>query len=179
HSREEAVSLGERVIVYDRGRVIAQGEPVTVFGSPRITRVARLAGVENIFDGEVVQNNIEGGTLTVKITDGTGERLIEIPPVADLPAGGSKRERVKVAVPPGDILLAAEEPRRTSARNILRGRITAIEDRADRVEVRVQSGVVWVVSVTRQSVKELGLVKDQEVWLAIKTHSCYLLDREP
>ncbi len=30
HSREEAVSLGERVIVYDKGRVIAEGEPVEV-----------------------------------------------------------------------------------------------------------------------------------------------------
>lgn len=174
HSREEAVSLGERVIVYDKGRVIAQGEPVEVFGSPRITRVARLAGVENIFDAEAVQKNPAGGTLTVKIIDRTGQCIIDIPPVVDLTV-----QRVKVAVPPGDILLAAQEPRRTSARNILRGRILSIEDRADRVEVRVKSGVVWTVSVTRQSVKELGLVKDQEVWLAIKTHSCYLLDRDP
>lgn len=88
--------------------------------------MARLAGVENIFDAEVVQKNPAGGTVTVKITDGTGERLIEIPPVADLPVAGVRAERVKVAIPPGDILLAAEEPRRTSARNILRGHIIAI-----------------------------------------------------
>src|SRR5260370_34881257 len=34
HSRQEAVSLGERVIVYEQGRCVAFGEPISVFGTP-------------------------------------------------------------------------------------------------------------------------------------------------
>jgi molybdopterin-binding protein len=83
---------------------------------------------------------------------------------------------VKIAVPSGDILLSSEELRSTSARNILRGRIQSIEDKGNRTLVRITSGVTWNASVTRQAVKELALSEGREVWLAIKTHSCYLLD---
>jgi molybdate transport system ATP-binding protein len=79
-------------------------------------------------------------------------------------------------VPSGDILLASEELRSTSARNILRGRIQAIEDKGNRTLVRIICGVTWNVSVTRQAAKELALSEGREVWMAIKTHSCYLLD---
>lgn len=173
HSREEAVALGERVIVYERGRVTAIGEPLEVFGSPTTASVARLTGVENLFGGRVVSKNESGGTMTVEIADNSGHARIDVP-------FGVEREgeQVKIAVPSGDILLSSEEIRFTSARNILRGRIQAIEDKGNRTLVRVASGVVWNASVTRQAVKELALCEGGEVWLAIKTHSCLLLDEE-
>jgi molybdopterin-binding protein len=59
----------------------------------------------------------------------------------------------------------------------MHGRITAIEQELNRTVVRVDAGVIWSASVTRQAVSELGLSESQEVWLAFKTHSCYLLDR--
>ena len=171
HSREEAVALGERVIVYERGRIAATGEPLEVFGSPTTASVARLTGVENVFEGYLVSKNKSGGTMTVEITDHSGQARIEVP-------FGVEREgeRVKIAVPSGDILLASEELRSTSARNILQGRIQSIEDKGNRTLVRITSGVTWNASVTRQAVKELALSEGREVWLAIKTHSCYLLD---
>ncbi|HVG22479.1 MAG TPA: TOBE domain-containing protein, partial [Blastocatellia bacterium] len=84
----------------------------------------------------------------------------------------------QIAVPSGDILLASEELHSISARNILRGRIVAIEDKGNRTLVRVTSGVVWNSSLTRQAVKEMALCEGGEVWIAIKTHSCYLLDAD-
>jgi molybdopterin-binding protein len=173
HSREEAVSLGERVMVYERGRIEAIGEPLEVFGSPTTTIVARLTGVENVFEGHIVSKNQAGGTMTVEITDNSGRAYI------DIPIGvGREGGAVRIAVPSGDILLASEELRSTSARNILRGHILAIEDKGNRTLVRITSGVTWSASVTRQAVKELALSEGREVWLAIKTHSCYLLDAD-
>jgi len=173
HSREEAVMLGERVYVYERGRIVAAGEPVAVLGSPVKTSVARLTGVENIFTGYVVARDRYAGIMTVQIG---GE---ENPCRIDVPFGHQQTgERVTLAVRSGDILLATVEPRSTTARNVLPGRIAAIEERSDRILVRVRSGVEWVVSVTRQALEELQLAKDSNVWLAIKTYSCYLLDRE-
>ncbi len=171
HSREEAITLGERVIVYERGRVIAAGEPLGVFRAPVTESVAKLTGADNIFPGTVISSNGEGGTMTVEISDATGACRVEVP-------YGSARagQRVRVAVPSGDILLAAQEPRMTSARNVLIGQITKIEARSNRTLVEVLSGVSWTISVTHQAVKELGLAADKQVWLAFKTHSCYLLD---
>jgi molybdate transport system ATP-binding protein len=172
HGRDEAIALGERVVVYERGRIAAAGEPLVVFGSPMTASVARLTGVENIFEGRVLSKNEAFGTMTVEIADDCGRARLDVP--LGVEAEGA---RVKIAVPSGDILLASEELRTTSARNILRGRIHSIEDRGNRTVVRIISGVAWNASVTRQAVKELSLSEGGEVWLAIKTHSCYLLDK--
>ena len=53
HSREEVFALGERVIVLDDGRIVAQGTPHEVIEAPRHETVAQLVGVENIFDAVV------------------------------------------------------------------------------------------------------------------------------
>ena len=172
HNREEAASLGERVIVFERGRVVARGLPLEVFGVPVTTGVARLTGVENIFAGSIIEKSEADGTMRVDISDGPGLCRIDVP-FGNQAVG----EQVTVAVPSGDILLATEEPRSTTLRNRLRGRISAVEERTNRTVISVKSGVSWNASVTRQAVKELGLSEGKEVWLAFKTHSCYLLDQ--
>jgi molybdate transport system ATP-binding protein len=171
HSRDEAVILGERVIIYEQGRIVACGEPLEVFRLPVTRSVARLTGVENIFTGMVVAKNEMGGTMTAEIKDANGTCRI------DIPFGDETvNKRLTLAVPASDILLATRELHGVSARNILRGQIISIEEKGNRTDVRVKSGVMWSVNVTRQAVKELHLSVSQEVWLAIKTHSCYLLD---
>ena len=172
HSREEAVSLGERVIVYEQGRVVASGEPVSVFGTPVTASVARLTGVENIFNALVVSKSENAGTMTVEISDARGTCRVDVPFGNQAPG-----EHVTIAVPSGDILLATEEPRSTSLRNRLRGKIVTIDEELNRTVVRVEAGVMWSASVTRQAVTELELSEGKQVWLAFKTHSCYLVDR--
>ena len=172
HNRDEAIMLGDHLIVYERGRVVGTGEPVEIFGGPVAASVARLTGVENIFEGIVLHRNVAAGTMTVRVTDDSGGAC-----ELDIPLGKESQEQtVIVAIRAGDILLATEEPRKTSARNMLRGEITAIEDRGAHSIVHVESGVAWAVSVTRQAVAELGLKQGRAIWLAIKTHSCYLLE---
>ena len=112
--------------------------------------------------------------MTVEISDGIGLCLVDVP-FGNQATG----EAVTVAVPSGDILLATEEPRSTTLRNRLKGRISAIEERMNRTVVSVESGVTWNASVTPQAVRELRLSEGQEIWLAFKTHSCYLLDQAP
>ncbi|HSE99133.1 MAG TPA: molybdenum ABC transporter ATP-binding protein [Blastocatellia bacterium] len=171
HSRDEAIALGSEVIIYERGRVLARGEPLEVFGSPVSMGVARLSGVDNIFNGVVVKKDAKAGTMRVEVRAAEGECNLDVPISTHAPG-----DRVRIAVRPGDILMATQEPRFTSARNVIRGRIESIHDRSDRTEVRVASGVIWNVSVTRQAVAELGLATGRQVWLAIKTYSCHLLD---
>jgi molybdate transport system ATP-binding protein len=171
HSRDEAVTLGARVIVYEGGRVVACGEPLEVFGSPITRSVARLTGVENIFAGLIVARNEAGGTMRVGVTDENGDCQIDIPF-----AGQALNESLTIAVPANDILLATQAFQAVSARNILRGHIHSIEVRDRRTVVKVKSGVMWSVNVTPQAVNELCLAQGQEVWLAFKTHSCYRLD---
>jgi molybdate transport system ATP-binding protein len=135
--------------------------------------VARLAGVENIFEGVVLGRDESAGTMLVELRgdEGGASCRVEVP-LGRARAGG----RVTVAVRSGDVLLATEEPRGLSARNVLRGRVSAVERRASETLVRVESGVVWAASVTRQSVEELRIEVGRPVWLAFKTYSCRLFE---
>jgi molybdate transport system ATP-binding protein len=186
HSREEALSLGERALVFERGRVVAEGEPHEVFGSPVKASVARLTGVENIFEGEVLSRSEEAGTMTVELRGERGGVRVEQGGVHEEQGGACRVEvplgraragaRVCVAVSSGDVLLATEEPRGLSARNVLAGRVARVEERAEQTLVHVTSGVTWAASVTRQSVREMKIETGKQVWLAFKTYSCRLLD---
>jgi len=171
HSRDEAVSLGERILIMDHGNIVAAGEPLEVFGTPVSKRVARLTGVENIFEGRVNNTNSLAGTTSVTVTDKYGSCEIEAPAINREPG-----ETLTIAVRSGDILLATSEMRNTSARNILPGKISSIDRASDRTLVNVASGVNWVVSVTREASVELGLTEGQHVWIAFKTYSCHILD---
>jgi molybdate transport system ATP-binding protein len=173
HNRDEAVSLGDYLVAYDCGRVAATGEPLEILGGAVSPRVARMSGVENLFEGVVVKRDASAGTMTIEVTDRAETFRLDVPLGKE-----SEGQRAVVAIRSGDILIATEELRQTSARNILSGHINSIEERGAHSIVRVQSGVTWTVSVTRQAVKELGLQPGQKIWMAIKTHSCYLLEEK-
>lgn len=173
HNRDEALSLGDYLVAYDGGRVAAVGEPLEILGGSVGSRVARISGVENIFEGVVVKRDAEAGTMTVEVTDGTGTCSLVVPLARE-----GEGQRVRVGIRSGDILIATEELLRTSARNILPGRINAIEERGAQSMLRIQGGAKWTVSVPRQAIKELGLLPGLKIWMAIKTHSCYLLEEE-
>lgn len=176
HSRDEALALGERALVFERGRIVASGEPHEVFGSPASLGVARLAGVENIFEGVVKGRNEPAGTMVVRLLNNEGAASCNV----EVPLGrAGVGSRVTIAVRSGDVLLATAEPRGLSARNVLRGRVSGVERRSSETLVRVEcGGVVWAASVTRQSLEELSIEVGREVWLAFKTYSCRIFDGE-
>jgi molybdate transport system ATP-binding protein len=173
HSRDEALSLGERALVFERGRVVASGEPHEVFRQPTRASVARLTGVENVFEGTVLSRSEAAGTMLVELGAGTEMCRVEVP-LGRTRVGAP----VTVAVRSGDILLATDEPRGLSARNLLRGRVERVERRAEQTLVHVRSGVSWAASVTHQSVRDLSLEAGAHVWLAFKTFSCSVLDAD-
>ncbi|HJQ34250.1 MAG TPA: TOBE domain-containing protein, partial [Pyrinomonadaceae bacterium] len=173
HSRDEALSLGECALVFERGRVVASGEPHEVFAAPTRASVARLTGVENVFEGTILSRSEAAGTMMVELGAGAETCRVEVP-LGRARVGA----RVHVAVRSGDILLATGEPRGLSARNLLRGSVERVERRAEQTLVHVRSGVTWAASVTHQSVRDLSLEVGAPVWLAFKTFSCSVLDAD-
>lgn len=170
HSRDEAFALGERALVFEHGRIVAEGLPLEVFGSPAKASIARLTGVENIFSGAIETRSAETGTMTVALHEAP-ECRIEVPM-----SKGMVGEEAQVAVRSSDIILATKEPEGLSARNVLRGRVARVEHRGEETLVVVSSGVEWSASVTRQSLREMELEPGREVWLAFKTYSCKLYE---
>jgi molybdate transport system ATP-binding protein len=166
HSRDEVFALGERVVVLDRGRVIAYGTPHEVMTMPRQETIAQLAGFENIFDAQVESAHEDRGTMTCRL----GSVQLETPLVR-----AEVGSQLRVGIRAGDILLATQRPEGLSARNILRGKVISLERRDVIVAARVDCGVEFEVHLTLAARDALHLSAGQEVWLIVKTHSCHLM----
>jgi molybdate transport system ATP-binding protein len=172
HTREEVIGLGERVLVMEEGRIVAQGAPHEVLGAPVQETVAQLAGFENIFDATVWLVHEDRGTITCRLpgNNAGGFILLETPLIqAELGA------RLRVGIRAGDILLAVAKPVGLSARNVLAGRLVSLERRDMIVSARVDCGVEMEVYLTLAARDALALTEGREVWLVIKTYSCHLM----
>lgn len=174
HSREEVLALGERVLVLDQGRIIAQGTPHEVLRAPLQETVAQLAGFENIFDATVLSFHPDRGTMTCRLQGHNPDNFLDLEtPLVRADVGS----RLRVGVRAGDILLAIAQPAGLSARNILRGHLISLEQRDMIVSARVYCGVEMEVHFTLAARDALNLAPDREVWLVIKTHSCHFMQR--
>ena len=83
---------------------------------------------------------------------------------------------MRIAIRAGDILLATEEPKALSARNILEGKIVSLERRGTLVVARVDCGAVFTVHVTPGAERTLELAAEKKVWVVLKTHSCHFVE---
>lgn len=172
HSREEVFALGERVIILEAGRIVAQGTPHEVMTAPQQESVAQLAGFENIFDAVVEAVRPERGTMTCCLFEAGARLSLETPLVR-----GGVGTQLRVGIRAGDILLATSPPAGLSARNIIAGRILSLDQRDVIVSARVRSAVEMEVHLTLAARDSLHLESGQQVWLVIKTHSCHLMLR--
>lgn len=172
HSRDEVFALGERVIVLDTGRIVAQGTPHDVIEAPQQETVAQLVGFENIFEAVVESVHPERGTMTCRIAGDGAPVLLETPLVR-----GGVGSPLRVGIRAGDILLATVPPVGLSARNVIPGRITSLDQRDVIVCARVKCRVEMEVHLTLAARDSLQLAPGREVWLVIKTHSCHLMQK--
>jgi molybdate transport system ATP-binding protein len=168
HDREEVFALGESAIVLEEGRIVARGSPHEVLQRPQSESVAQLAGFENIFECSVTGSHPEYGTMTCRIAGSTLD--LEVPLVrvnASLP--------LRVGIRAGDILLASSLPQGLSARNVVDGTVTSLEQRDMKVIVVVTCGPAFEVHLTLGARESLQLKPGARVWLVVKTYSCHVL----
>ena len=172
HSREEVFALGERVILLDAGRIVAQGTPHEVMAAPMQETVAQLAGFENTFDCVVDAVRPERGTMMCRIAGEGAPLVLETPLVR-----GGVGTPMRVGVRAGDILLATSPPVGVSARNVIPGRIVSLDQRDVIISARVKCRIEMEVHLTLAARDSLQLEIGREVWLVIKTHSCHLMQK--
>lgn len=173
HSRDEVFMLGEKILVLERGKLIAEGTPHEVLSAPRGETVAQLAGFENIFEAQVTAIHEDRGTMTCRVGSPRFESAqveLETPLVNATPGA-----KLRVGISAGDVLLATSAPVGLSARNILPGQLLSLTQRDMIVVARVDCGVEMFVHLTLAARDSLDLGPGRDVWLIVKTHSCHLL----
>jgi len=168
HSHDEVFALGERVLVIEDGRIVAQGTPHEVMSAPKQETMAQLAGFENIFDAQVLSAHEGRGTMTCRI--GNSQVVLETPLVR-----AKIDSSLRIGIRAGDILLATIRPQGLSARNVIAGRVMSLQQRDVIVIARVDCGVEMDVHLTLAARDSLELHEGREVWLIVKTHACHLM----
>ncbi len=168
HNREEVFALGDRVLVIENGRLIADGTPHGVMGAPRQESLAQLIGFENILHATMLSANDDRGTMTCRMANGKLD--LETPLMRAEPGAN-----LLVGIRAGDILLATIHPEGLSARNVIPGRILSLDQRDVIVAAKVDCGVELEVHLTLAARDSLRLQSGREVWLIVKTHSCHLM----
>ena len=148
HDPVDAMTLGDRVIVLETGRVVQAGPLAELRERPRSRYVADLVGV-NLYRGAA---------------DGERIRLLG---QGELVAAGHARGDVFAVVHPRAVALHRHEPEGTP-RNVLPGTVEHLDVEGDRVRVIVAGAVPVTAEVTPAAVAELELTAGAAVWASIK-----------
>ena len=138
HDPLEALTLADRIVVIDGGRVVQVGTPDDIRRRPRSAYVAALLGVNLLAgrltgDGRFVLD--AGGELQVSTTE-TGPALAVIDPSA--------------------VSLFTDEPH-GSVRNCWRAVVSDLDQAPDRVRVHFAAPIALVADVTPAAAVELAL----------------------
>ena len=148
HDPVDAMTLGDRVVVLERGRVVQSGTLTDLRERPRSRYVADLVGV-NLYRG---------------VADGGRIRLAER---GELVATGDAHGDVFAVVHPRAVALHRREPEGTP-RNVWAGTVDHLDVEGDRIRVIVAGPVAVTAEVTPAAVTELGLTAGTAVWASVK-----------
>jgi molybdate transport system ATP-binding protein len=172
HNVGEALAIAERLVLIRNGIVEAEGRPIDLLAAPGVAREAE-SGLDNLLTGAIVGHDSEAGVTQVGIDSGLA---VSIPLAEGRPVGS----RVTLAVRAEDLLVASEDPRGLSARNVYAARVATLERTGVDVTLRCSladatSEAYWLVRVTPAAVAALRLEPGSRVWLALKSHSVRLV----
>jgi molybdate transport system ATP-binding protein len=148
HDALDTLTVANRVVVLDEGRVAQVGTPHEVAQEPQTEHVARLMGL-NVLRGR------SSGTV-VRLADGT-----------DLVTATEADGEVNACFGPQAVSLTQEEPV-GSARNHFRGTIRSVVPHGSAVRVHLDNPAGLIADVTPASAAALNLVPGRQVWAAVK-----------
>ena len=105
HDQEEAFAIADRILVLHEGTIIRDGTPSEIWKDPKFAFVAKLLGIGNVIDGEVVTENkvkTAFGTFDISCTKNVGEKaqllITEFPSPAGEGRRGEGEAQIKLTV---------------------------------------------------------------------------------
>ena len=67
HSQEEALTMSDRIVLLNRGRIEKEGTPQEIYERPSSRFVAEFMGIENVIEGTLLE--CSGGVATLRLGD--------------------------------------------------------------------------------------------------------------
>jgi spermidine/putrescine transport system ATP-binding protein len=134
HDQNEALSISDRIVVMNKGRIEQAASPAELYDAPATTFVAGFIGTMNLLDGRIIGREID-------------KAVVEAGALRLHASGTQAREgAVVVGVRPEDIVLSVDEAPGAPAGRV---RSVAFHGRALRVVVQLDQGPSLVVDLPR------------------------------
>jgi iron(III) transport system ATP-binding protein len=153
HDQEEALTMADRILVIDQGRLVQDGSPRQVYDNPATPFVASFVGAMNFIEGatKVDAGEYRIGDTRLRVSGENGTRR--------LPAGS----RVTLAIRPEDVLLRHDP----SAPNYIETRVEGMEYRGSlfRIGLMLPDSVSQATTITAdvpaETVRRLDIAPDK------------------
>ncbi len=139
HDQEEALTMSDRVVVMDGGKIQQVGTPQDIYNEPQNAFVADFIGESNIVDGKMIRDFY---------VEFSGQRF------ECLDKGFSPNEQVDVVVRPEDVDIVEPE------KGMLKGTVTSVSFLGVHYEIIVDiGGFKWMIQTTDEhgEGEEVGL----------------------
>lgn len=166
HDRNEALVLGDELIVMNEGRVLQAGPVLEVFNRPVSAEVARIVGVETRQPGRMVAWH-----------DGLAEVEVGSARLLAVAAPGMPPD-VLVCLRGEDVILQRDPGPASSVRNRLAARVIGVQPAVPLTRIELDAGFPLFAWVTRPACEELGLAPGEQVTALFKASAVHLLPHE-
>lgn len=160
HGQAEVRRFARRVVVMERGRVVAEGSPEEALGQPVPLGWTRSAGPVNLL--RIDDARLRGDQWVGRL----GGQEMKLPALNGAPA-----RPLFVQFRPSDVTLSLEDVQGLSARNHVRGVVSRMLELAGGFFVAVDVGQILWAEVTPDAVRDLRLRTGSKVTCLIKTRS--------
>jgi molybdate transport system ATP-binding protein len=176
HDLDEASALADRLCILHRGRALQTDTPQAVMTRPRDAEVARLVGLANLFDGEVVGHDGAAGVTRLRWRG----RPIEARHQPGFPPGA----RVTWLAPPSGVVLhRRDRPSRGERENPLAGRIAELVVLGDTAQIvmAVEGGGdgTLAFAVPAHVARRNGLAVGAAIGVSLLAASIHLMPPQP
>ncbi|WP_067078050.1 ABC transporter ATP-binding protein [Methanoculleus horonobensis] len=161
HHFEDIFALADRVAVMQDGRIVQAGTPDEVFRRPATEFVAAFTGMENVYCGV---SRVRNGEAAIDL----GEIVVRTVTAIE--------GDVCVGIRPEEVILS-RRPFESSAANTFPGTVAEIRQNGMFSRVVVDTGLLFVAVLTRQSVARLGLVEGEPASVTFKASAVHVFKR--
>ena len=166
HDQEEALSMSDRVVIMNHGRVVQVGSPQELYESPSTVFAANFIGKSNILRGVV--NQVDGNEVVYAIADKYFQQLVSKEKF-------SKSDEIILALRPEKIKIARGKVKSNEV-NILVGRIIDITYFGSTISVNVETDAVGEFIVEVQAWRNQETLEEgQEISLTWSPDAAFIV----
>jgi molybdate/tungstate transport system ATP-binding protein len=161
HDYCDAISLANRIGVLHNGRIIQEGKVDDVFGKPANRFVARYAGYKNFFRLRIAGND--------GVKRGVSRNDLEFR-LSDYPSAGEC-----LAILRNEAIKVSKEAPAGESMNMFNGTITEIIPAEHGMELEVDAGDKFFVTVPGKQFSELNMKINEKIWISFLPESVVVI----